>query len=208
MNFRNIVLALATLVLLWFAVPNFLAAIWMATGDPIYRDIGTQKQLTNPEIEALIESREQAITLVNSPKAATDLATAYMALDPSHENLEKALVSLRSGINLAPMNAFAWQRLAGLLVFKPDRGAEAVSAWKTARQLAEYDTFLFHDRIRIGTQLYRAMTLPDRQMLVEDVERAYAENRGRLRSYAKQANLLEWMKFLLRDEEKTTYLSS
>jgi len=208
MNFRNIVLAAASLVLLWFAVPNFLAAIWMSTGDPLYRDIGSGKKLTSTEIEMLIESREQAISLVNSPKAATDLGAAYLALDPTPENLEKAVASVRSGIKLAPMNAFAWQRLAGLLAFKPDNGVEAVSAWRTARELAEYDTFLFYDRIRIGTQLYRAMTPQDRQILVEDIERAYAERRHSLRGYARRTNILEWMKFLLRDEEKTAFLSS
>ncbi len=208
MNFRNIMLAATSLILLWFAVPNFIAAVWMATGDPIYQDIGAGKSLTSSEIETLIESRKQAIALTNSPKAATDLASAYVKLDPTPENLEKALVSLRSGIKLAPMNPFAWQRLAGLLVYTPDGGAEAVSAWKTARELAEYDTFLFYDRIRIGTQLYRTMEQQDRLLLLEDVERAYTENRGNLRAYARRTNLLEWMKFLLRDEEKTIYFST
>ena len=207
-NFGKILLAAASLTLLWFAVPNFLAAVWMATGDPTYRDIAAGKQLTFQEIETFIESREQAIALTNSAKAATDLGAAYIALGLSPENLEKAIKSVRSGIELAPMNAFAWQRLAGLLAVATDSEAEAVSAWKTARQLAEYDTFLFYDRIRIGIQLYRAMAPQDRQILVQDIERAYAKNRNALRTYARRANLLEWMKFLLRDEEKTAFFSA
>lgn len=208
MNLRNIMFAAASLVLIWFAAPNFLAAIWMTTGDPILSDIGKGKTPSRAEIETLIESREQTVSIVNSPKGATDAALAYMAQEPTPENLEKAVTSLRSGLKLAPMDAFAWQRLASYLVFVPDGAEEAIAAWKTARGLSEYHTFLWHDRIRVGTQLYRAMTPQDRQLVIEDVERAYAKNRSALRAYARRADLMEWMKFLLRDEEKTAFFST
>ncbi len=207
LNTRNILLAAAAATLLWFGIPNFLAAVWMATGEPIYRDLGAGKQLTSAEIETLIESREQAVMLTNNPKAMTDLGAAYIAIEASPENIEKALTSLRSGIELAPLNAFAWQRLAGLAAFAPGNEAEALNAWRTARRLAEYDTFLFYDRIRVGTLVYRTMEPEDRDALLQDIERAYRENRGALRAYARTSNLLEWLKFLLRDEEKTKFLT-
>ncbi len=207
LNIRNIILAAAALTLLWFGVPNFLAAVWMATGEPVYRDISAGKQLASTEIETLIESREQAVMLTNSAKAMTDLGAAYVALEANPENLNKALASLRSGIELAPMNAFAWQRLAGLAGFVPGNEIEALNAWRTARSLAEYDTFLFYDRIRVGTLVYRVMEPDDREALLADIERAYRQNRSALRAYARNANLLEWLKFLLRDEEKTKFLT-
>lgn len=207
LNVRNIILATVAAILLWIGVPNFLAAIWMATSAPTYKDIGSGKPVATTEIEAAIESRKRAIALTNSARAMTDLGVAYVTLDPSPENIEKAVVSLRSGIELSPMNAFAWQRLAGLAVYLPGNEAEALTAWRTARQLAEYDTFLLHDRIRVGTLLYRVMEPADREALLQDTERAYRMNRGALRTFARQANLLEWLKFILRDEEKTKFLT-
>lgn len=208
MSFRKILLAVTSVVLLWLAVPNFLAAVSMAVGDPIMRDLTDGKRPSPSELETLIESREQAIEFADLSKASTELGIIYVMQDPTPENIEKALASLQHSLDKAPMNAITWQWFARLAIFSPGREQDAVVAWRTARMLAENDMYIFHDRIHVGVLVYREMEQQDRDNLFIDVERAYRTNRARLRDYAKRQNILEWMKFILRDEEKTKYLSS
>ena len=207
-NYQKPFLILSAILLLVMGVPNMLAAVWMATGEPLYRDLGEGKTLSADEAALLVESREAAWALAGLPRGATDLGAAYLAGGVTPENLDRALDMMRKGIEEAPMNAFAWQRLAGLLSLKPGNREEGVRAWRAARQLAEHEPFLLHDRIRVGVGLYHGMSAEDRDALRQDAERAYAKNRGGLRAYGRNNNLLEWLKFLLRDEEKTRFLSS
>ena len=209
LSIRNILLAASAGVLLWLAVPNFLAAAWMAVGQPIVNDIEDGKQPSAVDLETLVESRSQAYSITNFSEYATGLAVALVIQDDSPENIEKALALLRVSTQQAPMNAFSWQWRARLANFSPNAEEnEAVTAWRTARMLAEFDRHIFYDRIHLGTVIYRKMEPQDHELLREDVERAYRENRGRLRAYAKKQDILEWMKYLLRDQDKTKYLSS
>jgi len=202
-------LAVSSGVLIWFAAPNFLAAMWMALGQPIVDDIENGQQLSEVDIQTLVESRSQANSFVTFSKYKTGLAVAFMIQDSSPETIEKSLALLRQSTQLSPVNAFSWQWRARLAHFSPNQEEdEAVTAWRTARSLAKNDKYLFYDRIHVGTIIYRAMEPQDRELLREDVERAYRESRYQLRTYAKKQGILEWMKFLLRDQEKTKYLSS
>lgn len=208
-SLRNILLAASSGVLIWFAAPNFLAAMWMALGQPIVDDIESGQRPSDIDIQTLVESRSEANSFVNFSKYKTGLAVAYMIQDSSPETIEKSLALLRQSTQLSPVNAFSWQWRARLAHFSPSQEeGEAVTAWRTARALAKYDAYLFYDRIQLGTILYRAMETQDRELLREDVERAYRESRYKLRAYARKEDILEWMKFLLRDIEKTKYLSS
>lgn len=207
-RFQNIVLAVAAAILLYLGIPNLLGSIWMATGDPIYQDLGEGKTLTPEEIQTLIDSRETALALTGDPKAASDLGLVYIAAGTSPEAIEKAIKSTEASLAAKPVSAFIWLRLATLLTFVPERRDEAAEAWQTARALAEVEPLMLHDRIRVGISLYRNLSETDRKNLITDVETAYAGNRHQLRAYAQQNDLLEWIKFLLKDPEKTRYLSS
>lgn len=208
-SIRNILLAVSSGLLLWLAIPNFLAATWMAIGQPIVDDIEKGKQPTAVDLATLVESRAQAYSISNFSKYATGLAVAHVIQEDSPENIEKALGLLRLSTQQAPMNAFSWQWRARLANFSPNAEKdEAVTAWRTARSLAEYDKYLFYDRIHVGIVIYKKMEPQDHELLREDVERAYRENRSALHAYAKRQNIMEWMKFILRDEEKTKFFSS
>lgn len=206
-HIQTIATGITAAVLLAVGVPHLLAAIWMAMGDPIYTDLGTGKRLGTEEIDTLIKSRETARDITGAARAYTDLGAAYIASGATPESLEKSITSLKIGLEKAPINAFAWQRLATMQALIPDQREEALKAWQAARALAEFEPFLLLDRIRIGVALYREMSLDDREALLKDVRWAYKRNRGGLRAYARQADLLEWIKFLLRDEDATRFMS-
>lgn len=207
LNFQNMFLGLCALLLLAFGVPRFLASVWIAAGDPIYRDLAEGVALSENDINSLIESRETALMLVDWPHAATDLGTAYYFQNPSKEGLDKAITYVKRSLEMAPISAFAWHRLANLQSIDPERHTEAVKSWETSRRLSLHEPFLYLERVRVGIILYRSMSDEQREMLRVDAEKAYSLNRGLMRNYGQQNNLLEWFKFLLRNEEKTAYLS-
>lgn len=207
-NVRKIILAATSVLLIWIAAPNFLAAVWMAVGQPVLNDIEAGKTLTPEDIQTLVESREKALEFSELSNAATELGIAYLLQDQTAEGIEKALASVRRSTELAPMDGLAWMWRARLAIFSPDQEQEAATAWRTARALSEHHAHFLYDRIYIGTLVYRGMEQEDRDNLYIDVERAYKKNRGSLKYFAKQRDILEWMKFILRDEEKTKYLSS
>ncbi|WP_262696224.1 hypothetical protein [Kordiimonas aquimaris] len=207
LSFSNILMAISALLLIGFGAPRFLASIWMAAGDPILQDIAEGKTITEDDQNVLIESRETALSLVDMPRAANDLSLAYVALGATPEKLEKAIASVKASIEMAPISESAWRRLANLQAINPNDHAEAVIAWETARKLSEHEPQVLHDRIRVGTFLYRSMTEEQRALLRMDVETAYKNSRGSLRNYGRANDLLEWLKFLLRDKEKTDFLN-
>ena len=207
LNFQTLFMAFAALLLIGLGTPRFLASIWMAVGDPIYQDIGSGTAVSEDDVRALIESRKTALSLVDLPRAATDLGTAYVQQETSPEAIERAIQSIKSGLEMAPVSAFAWLRLASLQATDPNQQSEAVAAWETARKLAEHEPFLLHARIQVGITLYGPMNDVQRELLRTDVETAYRQSRSSLYTFGKNNNLLEWFKFLLRDEEKTKFLN-
>jgi hypothetical protein len=204
---QRLIFGLLALSLLALGLPRLYAATMMAIGEPIYRDYTSGKSISKDQAKTLIETREAALAAANWPRAATDLGAAYVINNTSPEALATAISSVRHGLQLAPMSPFAWQRLSDLELYVQNY-PEALKAWRTARALSEFEPFLYYARIRTGIRLYAKMSPQDREVLRSDVNLAYTINRGQLKRYAKQKNLLEWMKFLLRDPEKTKYLLS
>lgn len=205
--FQRLSFGLFAFALLMLGLPRLYAATMMAIGDPIYRDHIAGKPVSQEAAQTLVETREMAFAASHMARAATDLGTAYVIGDASPVALETATKSLHSGLQLAPISPFAWQRLANLELYS-EHFDEALEAWRTARALATHEPFLLYSRIRIGTGLYAKMSPEDRELLRFDINTAYTKNRGQLKRFAQEAKLLEWVKFLLRDPEKTEYLSS
>lgn len=206
-RFYRLILLAAGLFLIIVGAPRFLAAVWTTVGDPVYSDINAGKRVSSEDLELLIESREAVLTFVDSPRAYTDLGIAFMMQDTSPDSIARAIEVTEKGLALAPIAAFSWERLAGLYLMAGDREQDALNAWLTSRALARHDPRLFHDRIRVGIGLYRFMNDEQRAMVREAAEEAYAENRHALKVYGRSARILEWLKLLLRDPEKTKYLS-
>ena len=206
--FFRVLLGITSLASFIIAAPNMLGATWMAIGDPIVADLRAGEPVSPEDIITLVETREAAATLGSWADIYGDLGYAYLIQDQSLENAQRAIAAGRRGVELNPISPYIWQRHASLLAFHQDYHAEGVEAWRTARALGKNVRHLLHDRIRIGTQLYREMTPEDRTELRQDVEQAYALNRSAFRAYGRQMNLIEWYKFLLRDAEKTKYLDA
>lgn len=203
----KIILAVASGLLLFLGTPRFLAAIWMAIGQPTYNDLENGKPVSQEEFDLLIESRSSAIALTDDADAFADLAVAHYVRGELPGKFQKAIEASLQSLERKPVDAFAWQNLALISLYVPERREEAIKAWRVSYSLGNYSPDLYHVRFFIGTVLYRDLSPEDRELLREDANRAYALNRGRFRQYARDNNLLEWAKFLLRDPEKTAYLT-
>ncbi len=204
----KIILALASGLLLILGVPRFLAAIWMAVGVPFYDDIVNRRPVEPADIDLLMESREAAFSLSGEPKALAELGTIYSTTSQTPESIALAIETTKQALALNPVDSFTWHRLAVLLAGTPDGAEEALTAWRTSHGLAPYEPPLYNQQFHIGVFLYRNMTEEDRGILREYANRAYARSRGGFRKYARDNDLLEWAKFVLRDPKKTAYLSS
>lgn len=203
----RIAMIAAAALLIGFGAPNFLAATWMAIGNPAYQDLRTGELSSGDDIDLVIESREAAVALTGHALAAAQLATAYVQRDTSPESIESAVQSTKRSLAVQPVAPYTWLRLASYLSTQPGKYMEALEAWRTSRTLAPYDTFIEHTRLHVGILLFRYMSEEDRENLMADINRSYEWNRGALRSFARNNNILEWAKFLLRDPEKTAFLS-
>lgn len=203
---KALLLAIAAILIL-VGVPNLIAATWMAIGQPVYDDLESGKPVSQEDFNLLIESREAAIALTDDAEAYADLAVAHYVRGELPGKFEKAIEASRLSLERKPIDAFTWQNLALISLYVPDGREEALTAWRASYALGKYSPDLYHVRFLIGTVLYRDLTPEDRELLMGDVNGAYARDRGAFRHYARDNNLLEWAKFLLRDPEKTKFLT-
>lgn len=203
---KALLLAVAAILIL-VGVPNLIAATWMAIGQPIYDDLESGKPISQEDFNLLIESREAAIALTDNADAYADLAVAHYVRGELPGKFEKAIEASWLSLERKPVDAFTWQNLALISLYVPDRKEEAIQAWRASYALGKYSPDLYHVRFLIGTVLYRDLTPEDRELLRGDANRAYVKNRFAFRQYARENNLLEWAKFLLRDPKKTEYLT-
>lgn len=194
-------------ILLLFGIPNFLAAVWMAVGGETINGMIEGAATTPQQIEEAIETRHAALSLAPRAKASADLAYLYQTKGPTVENYQLAIAALEESLRQEPVSAYRWLALSSLFASFPDKQEQAITAWRTSRALSVYDHLLWHQRIAVGVRLYEYFSEEDQAALTEDMELAYRYNRFQFRQFAKQRNLLEWTKFLLKDPEKTAFLS-
>ncbi|MBL4838180.1 MAG: hypothetical protein JKY34_11455 [Kordiimonadaceae bacterium] len=207
----------SALLLLWIGVPRFLAELMLVPGTPIYERISSGETVTDEELDVLQQSREQSIGFVDKPRSYTDLGLVYILR--AHRTTDaaekkafalKAIEQLETGLALAPVATFAWARLASAcLIAGPEHSEKAVKAWRTSVALANFEPFIFLSRNHIGINLYKDLSEEDRQTLRDQVELTYNWNRGKLRRYARDNGLVEWIAFLLYAQpEKAQWISA
>lgn len=195
----------SSLILLYVGVPRFLTELMLVPGTPIYERINLGEQVSDEELDILQESREQAISFVDHPKAydqlgQTHLIKARRAGVPETRlmHAKKAREALETSLELAPLNTFGWLRLAtAYMLISPELNEKAVEAWRTSVACARFEPFIFLPRNHVAISLYSLLSEEDRAILREQVLLTYNWNRGRLRNYAHQNNLTNWIALLL-----------
>jgi len=197
-------LLVSSITLLVIGVPRFLAELMLVPGTPIYERVSKGEQVSDEDLKVLEDSRLQALEFVELPKAYTDLGTSYLVraqrTDSAKERLEYARRSIEvttKGLNLAPLNTFAWLRLASANILLGDQySKKAVEGWRTSVATARFEPFLLVQRLHIGIMLYNAMEPADIEVLKEQFQLTYRWNKHHLRAYSRQMKLNEWMVFL------------
>lgn len=212
-----IFMLVSSLVLLYVGVPRFLAELMLVPGTPIYERTNLGEPVTDEELEVLRESRIQAISFVDHPKAYNELGQVHILraqrASTDEERIaeaRKAIEYLETSISLAPVNTFAWARIVSAsLMIGPETYPKAVEAWRTSVALARFEPFILITRVHMGIALYSEMSNEDRAILREQVDLTYNWNRGQLRQYARRNNLVDWIAILLFEyPEKAAWIRS
>ena len=198
----------SSIVLLAIGVPRFLAELMLVPGTPIYERISIGEAVGDEELTVLEESRLQALEFVDIPRAYTDLGSAYLlraqratSEAERHHFAERSIEVTTKGLNLAPLNTFAWARVSSAhVLLGADHYGDAIEAWRTSIATAKFEPFLLIQRMHIGVALYQSMKPEDREVLSEQFQLTYNWNRGKLRAYARANQLTEWVIFLAGDD--------
>jgi len=199
----------ASIVLLAIGVPRFLAELMLVPGTSIYERISIGEAVGDEELAVLEQSRLQALEFVDMPRAYTDLGTSYLVraqratLEAERRKFaERSIEVTTRGLNLAPLNTFAWARVsAAHVLLGADHYGDAIEAWRTSIATAKFEPILLIQRVHVGIVLYQSMTLENRKILSEQFQLTYNWNRNKLRAYARANQLTEWMMFLAGDDE-------
>ena len=211
------VILISSIILLVVGVPRFLAELMLVPGTQIYERILLGKQLNDEDLTVLEHSRLQALEFVKLPRAYTDLGTSYLAraqrAGSAVERLkyaERAVELTTKGLELAPLNTFAWSRLSlAHILLGSAHYEDALVTWRVSVSTARYEPFLLIQRLHIGIILYQLMTLEDRELLNDQFQLAYNWNRKKMRTYARENQLMPWMAYFVReDAEAKNYFSS
>jgi len=198
----------SSIALLVVGVPRFLAELMLVPGTPIYESLSFGKPVSDEELKTLEESRLQALRFVDMPKAYTDLGTSYLErarraeTQAGREDFAKQSIEVTTkGLNLAPLNTFAWSRLSSAhIMLGADHYDDAIQAWRTSVATARFEPFLLIQRVHVGIILYGAMDAEDREILGEQFQLTFNWDRRKMLAYAKANQLTEWMIFLAGDD--------
>ena len=100
----------------------------LVPGTPTYERISVGEQVSDKDLETLENSRLQALKFVDLSSTFTDLGTTYLIRaqrassdDDRQSYVEMAIEVTTKGLNLAPLNTFAWLRLSSAhILLGPD----------------------------------------------------------------------------------------
>jgi hypothetical protein len=109
---------------LWLALPRVMASAWLATRDPVVRQVDAGESVSEAELLGLIASRDLALSWVGDRETYDEQATALAELALREEPqssaerimLERAAGALRAGLARGPAAPRNWMQLGYLLV--------------------------------------------------------------------------------------------
>ena len=204
------VAALAFLVaaaLLYLGVPRAVEAVWMYSANRTLLDIQAQKDISNEELEDLIEALNDTMFLVESGRKWTDLGLAQLLFSARTEDepkaqelLFRARVSLRKGLAQAPANGFAWTRLAYVETLISGPSEEVAGILQLAMLTAPFDPRLLLFRLELCFLAWPYFDENNQDLVFQQVRYAWHESPKQLVDLAARAERVE----LVRDALAST----
>lgn len=207
----------SSIILLMAGVPRFLHELMLVPGTPILYRVNAGEIVSDEDLETLEQSRLDALAFIELPDAYYDLGSSYLrraqtAINP--ETIQKyskmTIEASMAGLKIAPLNTFAWFRVATAnVMLGPDKYQDGLQAWRTSIAAARFEPFILVQRVHLGIILYQDMTDEDIEALKDQLGMAYRWNRGKLRQYIHDNNLIVWAAYLCEpDSEMKDYLTS
>ena len=179
---------LAGAALLVGGVPRTIAALAMLPGGPVLREIQNLRPVGRDDLEILIASQRRGLRFGESGRKWTDLGLAQLLLAREQgvrggikiEMVSQAIVSLKTGLALAPANPFAWTRLA--YAQSLTMGPSPSVAWdlRMALLTARYEPRLLFIRLELCLRSWSFFKPEDRELVFQQVRLAWRKNRKRL----------------------------
>lgn len=207
---------ISSITLLVIGVPRFLHELMLVPGTPILYRVNAGETVSAEELTILEQSRLDALRFAELPKAYSDLGSSYLArsrmVTSEEDRIKYAEMSIEASmksLNMAPLNTFAWFRVATAHVqLGRDRHQKALEAWRASIETAKFEPFLLLLRVHLGILLFPNMSPEDVALLKEQLRMAFHWRAGRALQYGRQKGLLKWMSFLsLPDENMARYFS-
>ncbi len=173
--------ALVALAAIGLALPRFLAAVAALPGDPAVERLYEGEAIERPVLQALVESRRQALARAESGEHWHELALAllYRAQGlPDAEGPDRLADLLASraafwqALRQQPLDSHAWLRLAYNEAVL-GRLQAAATALLGAIQTAPFQPDQFASRIVLGLQLWDALSADGRDLWAQQVRLAW-----------------------------------
>ncbi len=175
-------------VLLVGAVPRTIAAFAMLPGGPVLHEIQNLRSVGRDDLEILIASQRRGLRFGESGRKWTDLGLAQLLLAREQgvrggikvEMVSPAIVSLKTGLALAPANPFAWTRLAYAQLLMTGPSPLVASVLRMAMLTARYEPRLLFIRLGLCFQSWSYFKPEDRELVYQQVRLAWRKSRKRL----------------------------
>lgn len=183
---------LASLALLYLAVPRAVAGFIMLPGNQVLNDIQKGGAIDEQALVALVESRRRAAGWIDSGRLWSDVAVAQFMLaetgvpsdDTDLDRIQQASESLEIALALAPANPHAWTRRAYAELLLNGPSEAAASALVMAMLTARYEPDLLFVRLELGLVLWPRFAVEDRELVLDQIRFAWRKSPERLLNLA------------------------
>jgi hypothetical protein len=175
-------------VLLVGGVPQTITALTILPGNPVLTEIQNLRPVGRDDLEILIASKRRGLRFGESGREWTDLGLAQLLLAREQgvpggikiEMVSQAIVSLKTGLALAPANPFAWTRLAYAQSLMTGPSPSVASALRMAMLTARYEPRLLFIRLELCLRSWSYFRTDDHELVFQQVRLAWRKNGKRL----------------------------
>lgn len=198
-----IAVALAAL-LLWLAVPRFIAALYAVPCQEVIDAVKHNRRLPLARLRACLPDQRSRLRWDDSRSAPAELGLLYGAiarhpdLDPlaRREHLQQAEAMTALAVSRAPLDTELWTRLAWFRWSLRYAPYKVLSALRQATLSASYEPSLTFHRLRLWMQLAitgMAFELDDQQLVARQIGFAAGLDPDRLTRLADEIGTPLWL---------------
>jgi hypothetical protein len=178
------------LLLILLAVPRIYAELLLLPGNPLINTIANddESDVTTPEIEALLASRERAIGWTESGHVRLELAAAAILLAQRevgggtryHALMARARDALKGSLARSPADPYAWTRLAYAQLAEDETADRIVPILAMAIRTAPVEAALIFPRLELCLIEWPYFPRAHADLFAEQVKLAWRQSHWRL----------------------------